>query len=506
MFRSSDGLFQGVKFNRSSPAGQASRSRAEALASGESVNDTGSDGESAEAIHNIVTRTCSYDDSFEQVLPDHWQPEITLSEEVENTRGPALDRERFELFFDSEGRLVDEHGFRKAVYRGGIEEDVRKDAWKFLFGYFPCQSTKREREALVLEFAFRYEALKARWKTILAHAGLTSGDDHHLPSSKTESSSCNGNPTSSSSSSSTSSAPTSIRRLHDDADDEAQQKLGFAQFQAKIYASRQPFDENDLQQIKKNLRIIDKDVPRTDRDLEFFRGHDNPNLEKLRNILVTFAVFHPNVTYAQGMNDVLSRFLVVMDNETEAYWCLTIFLEKVVDDFLETGMIKKLESLKSLLEEMDQPLLNHLERCDMGDLMFCHRWLLLCFKREFEFSQCLRIFEIISSDHLELCSLDAERERDKERAREFQKTDGVSRSAPGTISTEYTFELFVCVAILREYRNQLRECDDAASIFQLVNGLAQKLDLVHVLGKAEGLLLGYCRKSVSAENTFALVD
>nr|XP_054755482.1 TBC1 domain family member 15-like [Lytechinus pictus] len=194
-----------------------------------------------------------------------------------------------------------------------------------------------------------------------------------------------------------------------------------------------PLDENDLDHIKKNLRIIDKDVPRTDRDLDFFRGgkegQGNPNLEKLRNILVTFAVFHPTVTYAQGMNDVLSRFLVVMEKETEAYWCFTLYLEKVVDDFLETGMIKKLESLKRLLEEIDEPLLKHLTQCDMGDLMFCHRWLLLCFKREFEFSQCLRIFEIISSDHLELCSLDAERERDKERAKEFQKTGKHHRNA-----------------------------------------------------------------------------
>ncbi|XP_041462861.1 TBC1 domain family member 15-like isoform X2 [Lytechinus variegatus] len=501
MFKSSDGLFKGVKFKRPGPTGAASSTRAEAISSWE--NDlSGSDGEVAEAIPSFVTRTCSYDESFEQVLPDHWQPVISIGEDVENTRGPPLDRERFEHFFDSEGRLVDEHGFRKAVFRGGIEEDVRKDAWKFLFGYFPCQSTKREREALELEFAFRYEALKARWKTILAHRGLTTGEDEQ-PTSHSDSSSCNG---ASSSPSTSSSSSSSIQRLCDDGDDEIQQKLGFARFQAKIYASRQPLDENDLDQIKKNLRIIDKDVPRTDRDLDFFRGQGNPNLEKLRNILVTFAVFHPTVTYAQGMNDVLSRFLVVMENETEAYWCFTLYLEKVVDDFLETGMIKKLESLKRLLEEIDEPLLKHLSQCDMGDLMFCHRWLLLCFKREFEFSQCLRIFEIISSDHLELCSLDAERERDKERAREFQKTDGVSRSAPGSISTEYTFELFVCVTILHEYRNQLRQCDDAASIFQMVNGLAQKLDLVDVLAKAESLLLSYCRKSVSSESTFALIE
>ncbi|XP_071489030.1 TBC1 domain family member 15-like [Diadema antillarum] len=500
LFKNSDGFFR-VKFNRASPTGQGAGSGADTLGAADSSASQGpsSDYDSVEAIPTAtyVTRTCSFDPSFEQVLPDHWTPEVIADDNLGSGRGPALDREKFETFFDKEGRLVDEHGFRKAVFRGGIEEDVRKDAWKFLFGYFPCQSTRREREALELECAFRYEALKARWKTILERNGLTSRNYEDNSSGTTF---LNGNQTS------MSSATPSIHRLHQDGDDEVQQKLGFAQFQAKIYASRQPFDENNLDLIKKNLRIIDKDVPRTDRDMAYFRGQDNPNLEKLRNILVTFAVFHPTVTYAQGMNDVLSRFLVVMDNETEAYWCFTLYLEKVVDDFLETGMIKKLESLKKLLEEVDQPLLTHLTMCDMGDLMFCHRWLLLCFKREFEFDQCLQIFEIISSDHLELSSLDAERERDKERAREFQKTDGVTRSAPGTISTEYTFELFVCVAILQKYRDEIRQCDDAASIFQLVNGLAQKLDLIQILSEAEGLLLGYCRKSVTAESSFALVQ
>ena len=35
----------------------------------------------------------------------------------------------------------------------------------------------REREALELEFAFRYEALKARWKTILSMNGLNNGEN-----------------------------------------------------------------------------------------------------------------------------------------------------------------------------------------------------------------------------------------------------------------------------------------------------------------------------------------
>ena len=46
-----------------------------------------------------------------------------------------------------------------------------------------------------------------------------------------------------------------------------------------------------------------------------FRGNDNIHLQNLRDILITFAAFHPEVSYAQGMNDLLSRFLVVLDNE-----------------------------------------------------------------------------------------------------------------------------------------------------------------------------------------------
>ena len=42
------------------------------------------------------------------------------------------------------------------------------------------------------------------------------------------------------------------------------------------------------------------------------------------------------------MNDVLSRFLVVMEDEVDAYWCFTLFMDSIFNDFLEDGMIKKL--------------------------------------------------------------------------------------------------------------------------------------------------------------------
>lgn len=37
---------------------------------------------------------------------------------IENQRWERLDKEKFQTFFDTDGRLVKEHEFRKAVFKG----------------------------------------------------------------------------------------------------------------------------------------------------------------------------------------------------------------------------------------------------------------------------------------------------------------------------------------------------------------------------------------------------
>ena len=62
--------------------------------------------------------------------------------------------------------------------------------------------------------------------------------------------------------------------------------------------------------------------------------------------------------------------------QVEAYWCFHNYLEKIQNDFTEEGMMKKLVQVKKLLLEMDPELLEHLEKQEMGDLLFCHRYVL----------------------------------------------------------------------------------------------------------------------------------
>jgi hypothetical protein len=57
----------------------------------------------------------------------------------------------------------------------------------------------------------------------------------------------------------------------------------------------------------------------------------------------------PDIGYTQGMNDLVSRFHVVLKSEYKTYYCFLNFMERVEKEFLEDGMISKLGTVVLLL-------------------------------------------------------------------------------------------------------------------------------------------------------------
>lgn len=203
------------------------------------------------------------------------------------------------------------------------------------------------------------------------------------------------------------------------------------------------------------------------------------------------------------MNDVLSRFLIVLGSEAQAYWCFTNYMETVKRDFLDDGMLDKITHVRLLLKKMDEQLFDHFKANGMEDLLFVHRWLVLTFKREFSFEDALTMFEIISSQHLELTSMEAERERERQRAKQLE-IDGGEFHAQVVEMTNYSFEVFVCLAVLEEYRKSLLRCSEVSSVYNTIHSLSMKMDLNIILMRAEELFYKYCRKSVV--DCFQVVD
>ena len=133
------------------------------------------------------------------------------------------------------------------------------------------------------------------------------------------------------------------------------------------------------------------------------------------------------------MSDLLAPILYVMQNEVDAFWCFVGFMKRVQSnfDFDQGGMKNQLQQLIELVKTYDPEVrflfvryfsiftihffciyfqfYSYLDAKDSGNLYFCFRWLLIWFKREFPFSDVMRIWEVLWTDqpcpnfHLVVC-------------------------------------------------------------------------------------------------------
>nr|XP_046158785.1 GTPase-activating protein GYP7 [Oncorhynchus gorbuscha] len=399
---------------------------------------------------------------------------------VSLVNAPALPTTPLELpgVMDAEGR-VDESRLRMHIFKnGGMSPSGRGQVWRFLFGMYPCSSTSLERPLLQEQLNVRYHSMKRKWQQLFPAAVRLriNGTDAELVAA--------------------------VRYFDVRQDrvqlqtpiqsDEVKERLSFLELQAQVLFERVTFDLEELQEA---IRIIDKDVPRTDRDLPYYSGEGLGNLLVLRDILITYAAFHPEVSYAQGMNDLCSRFLEVLDSEVDTYWSFSYYMEKFSKDFRADGLHRKIELEAALLKELDPQLHTHLITDSMESFTFCHRWLLLGFQREFEHCDALRLFEILSCDHLELISQQVDRARYQERIARRQSIEDKPVSEAQAVNTEFTFELFICATILLDNRDALLRCRNDVQLIQFTNSLQGTLDLNLTLKKAEEHFYNYCKRS-----------
>lgn len=146
--------------------------------------------------------------------------------------------------------------------------------------------------------------------------------------------------------------------------------------------------------------MVKKDVLRTDRHHEFYAGNDdNENIAALFNILTTYALNHPKVSYCQGMSDIASPLLVTMNDEAHAYICFCALMQRLSSNFMIDGiaMTQKFSHLSEGIMYYDPEFYNYLKVHQADDLLFCYRWLLLEMKREFAFEDSLRMLEVLWS-------------------------------------------------------------------------------------------------------------
>ncbi|CAF0925791.1 unnamed protein product [Rotaria sordida] len=219
--------------------------------------------------------------------------------------------------------------------------------------------------------------------------------------------------------------------------------------------SEQQKQKNTLFRDRESL--IEKDVTRTDRTHEYYEGENNVHVKLLHDILMTYNMYNFDLGYVQGMNDLLSPILVIMEDEIDTYWCFVGLMSRMEQNFhLDQSHIKsQLSNLYTLLQFIDAELAKYLVENNANNMYFFFRWMLICFKREFSFDDVMYLWEVIWTDH-------------------------VCRN----------FDLLICLAILISQKTVIMESKfGCTEILKFFNDLSCNLDLDTCLLSAEKLYI-----------------
>ncbi|VDQ15655.1 unnamed protein product [Trichobilharzia regenti] len=96
------------------------------------------------------------------------------------------------------------------------------------------------------------------------------------------------------------------------------------------------------------------------------------------------------------MSDLASPLLVVQGDEALAYLCFCALMQRVKSKFSDTYqfvLINDMQDLHDLLTYTDSELAQFFREHNLANMYFTQRWFILELKREFNFSESLRIFE-----------------------------------------------------------------------------------------------------------------
>lgn len=121
---------------------------------------------------------------------------------------------------------------------------------------------------------------------------------------------------------------------------------------------------------------------------------------RMVSVLEAYAVYDPEIGYCQGMSDLLSPILAVMEEDHDAFWCFVGFMRKARHNFRldEIGIQRQLNLISKIIKCKDLHLYRHLEKLQAEDCFFVYRMVLVLFRRELTFEQTLSLWEVMWAD------------------------------------------------------------------------------------------------------------
>ena len=178
--------------------------------------------------------------------------------------------------------------------------------------------------------------------------------------------------------------------------------------------NKNPLENNEYYNDKELYLNIKKDILRTKSNMNFvstISKNFETNAQIMNRILFIYAKIHHEVSYVQGMNDLLAPiyYCFSKDNnpdnknfvEADSYIAFEKLMEIIKNIYIrkldnETGGIYfRLNEISGLLKIADYELYLHLKRNKIKMEFYGFRWMTLFFTQDFEMPDILRLWDSI---------------------------------------------------------------------------------------------------------------
>ncbi|AED94745.1 putative Rab-GTPase-TBC domain-containing protein [Arabidopsis thaliana] len=198
---------------------------------------------------------------------------------------------------------------------------------------------------------------------------------------------------------------------------------------------------------------------------------------RLVGILEAYAVYDPEIGYCQGMSDLLSPLIAVMEDDVLAFWCFVGFMSKARHNFRldEVGIRRQLSMVSKIIKFKDIHLYRHLENLEAEDCFFVYRMVVVLFRRELTFEQTLCLWEVMWADQAAIRT-------------------GIAKATWGRIRlrappTEDLLLYAIAASVLQRRKTIIEKYSGMDEIMKECNSMAGHLDVWKLLDDAHDLVV-----------------
>ena len=163
------------------------------------------------------------------------------------------------------------------------------------------------------------------------------------------------------------------------------------------------------------LKLFEKRKTCTFNDIDeiYYDNEENEiHADVLRRILFIYTILCPDISYHQGMNELLAPIYYCYsydktytdeteeDIEADSFWSFHYLMSKVSLSFVsarDKGLDAKSYIFEKCLEFVDNDIYQKLKALNIRSEYYCYKWFILLFSQEFEINDVLKLWDIIFS-------------------------------------------------------------------------------------------------------------